>query len=564
MAFFTTQKEYTMKPLLIIGCSKPKLPGTHNAYDLYTGNIYQMINKQVPNVHDHFEVVIFSALHGLIKHDELIESYDVEMHDQNNHEATTNFLNLHFKPSRRLLNSYKNKERDCYVILTNRYLNMFELMFKEDQMHKSFNSCYISRGHKGIGELRGRLNKVLSFVRNSIQPKPPLTFRSGVSNSAELGYIAAGCCIGGSLAHTNTDKKSFFYNELIQTTNHSACFMDNGLVTKARAGEDIDTDWVFSEYAKTIKYLPLRMSRNLFTVVPDDIKCNDNAVNIVRKHKTDILKLTNLTEVILPIHKSNDIESHALRMMHELDYPSNIRLGIPCLEKDDLNLVLPLTDIDRLLSIKNPKRPKEKLFKKVHFFGMSDASYRNKLHPRLLIANLHGIEGNKLSMDACRTPSIFGTNRIGSEIEEAITEQYESPQITKLDSFTKHDYDVECLGDEPIVTQELFDMINEDQVFEFLDIYNRLMKGHPSLQIEVRKQEGIEEVIAYVYQIVSCPDVNRILFVECKNHYWRKFSHLCRNFQTQSRELVRFESIKKVFQKNETAVPVQLALKLSA
>ncbi len=53
-----------MKPVLIIGCSKGKLPGSHKAFELYTGHVYKLLSKNVPAPLESYDIFILSGRYG--------------------------------------------------------------------------------------------------------------------------------------------------------------------------------------------------------------------------------------------------------------------------------------------------------------------------------------------------------------------------------------------------------------------------------------------------------------------------------------------------------------------
>lgn len=166
------------------------------------------------------------------------------------------------------------------------------------------------------------------------------------------------------------------------------------------------------EYEKIINSVPPAQSRKISIVVPDDVKSNANALEIVVQYSKVISRLAKRCEVILPIHRSDDMKMHTLAMMKALRFNKNIRVGIPCLTKHDCDFALSTAQIDALLSAKRSNG--EKAVSKVHYFGMSDSTSKEKLQCRLTLARLHGLSGEAVSLDACRTLALFGYTRTAS------------------------------------------------------------------------------------------------------------------------------------------------------
>lgn len=98
------------------------------------------------------------------------------------------------------------------VFLSNNYLNAFTGLLGSDlsKVFKNYDSYYVSEGHRGIGELRGRLKRVIKFElgeqEKSSQKSSPIFFHSGIANLSESAYLAASCAVGTSLSHTTSKK----------------------------------------------------------------------------------------------------------------------------------------------------------------------------------------------------------------------------------------------------------------------------------------------------------------------------------------------------------------------
>lgn len=157
------------KPLLIIGCSDNKAQTESQAFDLYLGHVYELIRANIDNVHDHFEVLILSGLHGLIHSKQVIGHYDQQMPKRTQTTAMEAYVDKHTAGTNKLLKQYAEKSRDLFVVLSNDYLKVFDLMTKKPSSQKllnTFNSTYFCRKHIGVGVLRGRLRRSSTMYRN--------------------------------------------------------------------------------------------------------------------------------------------------------------------------------------------------------------------------------------------------------------------------------------------------------------------------------------------------------------------------------------------------------------
>lgn len=555
------------KPTLIIGCSAKKLDTTTNAFNLYQGGLYQMLRSSFGNPTKHFNILILSAKHGLISAEDEIKPYDLKMVKRNDTESIKLFAKNKQKNAIKLLNQHSKSGGDFFALLSNDYLAAFDSMLDGSGVLKKFRSYYISRNHQGIGELRGRLNRVINLVKNPLPTNDEVYFRSGVANVSELGYVAAGCDIGCSLAHCNTTKNTTLLASLLDSTKHSRLFIDNGLVTKHRQGKELNLDEVFSEYEKIIHSVPLVQSRKISIVVPDDVKSNANALEIVVQYSKVISRLAKRCEVILPIHRSDDMKTHTLAMMKALRFNKNIRVGIPCLTKHDCDFALSTAQIDALLSAKRANG--EKAVSQVHFFGMSDSTSKEKLQCRLTLARLHGLSGEAVSLDACRTLALFGYTknglRKGSKEERRLQTEHEKKQATNSQMFVSHSYKAEqlCKKSSGFITQDLYDLINEDEVALFWLAYNEAMKDHPALLVDASFDASeVSESMELAWQVTSQRTVDELLFESLKQSKWKDFTYLLDITAMESRE-ARFESIRNIF-KTDQQVPVQMQLNLVA
>ncbi|KIF53367.1 DUF6884 domain-containing protein [Vibrio owensii] len=559
------------KPVLIIGCSDKKIAEPARAIDLYQGGFYTMLRSNIgtEDPTDYFDIKILSGEHGLINSTDVIAPYEKRMCCRNDKLQVAEYVERHSQNALKQL-TQASGERALYVVLSNDYLSMFKSLMgnKLDAVLAKYHSHYICESHRGIGDLRGALKRIINHVVKEPRDKPErIWFRSGVANMAEIGFIASGNDVGTSLAHVNSNKQTDLLSVILDSTKTGRkVFVDNGLITLLNKGKEIDTDWVFAEYSRLIASLKPRHAKNVWIVVPDDVASNENAVAILRKHSRQIRQLAKKCNVILPIHRAPDIRQHALSLMSELKF-GKVWLGIPCLTKKNLDLALSTREIDQLLTLKSPTG--EMLFPRVHFFGMSEATYKSKLNPRLLLADLHNAE---VSLDCCRTASVFGktTNglRKGSQLAENLKEDHIKQQVTKSKGYQEWSFNMEFHNPEssPFVTADFYDMINTDQILLWWDVYNLAMKNHPMLQESRQWSENeIDDAIEVAWNLTSQRTVDVILFEELKKLNWARFKHHVEQLTELSGFDARFNAIKELFMTNKKmSVQVQMPLRLCA
>lgn len=516
-----------------------------------------------------FDIKILSGEHGIINGTDVIAPYEKRMCSRKDRLRVAEYVERH---SENVLKQLKQASggRDLYVVLSNDYLSMFKALLgdKLDSVLAKYSSHYICESHRGIGDLRGAFKRIINHVVKGPTDEPSRTwFRSGVANMAEIGFIASGNDVGSSLAHVNSNKQTDLLSVILDSTKTGGkVFIDNGLITLLNQGKEIDTEWVFEEYSRLIASLKPRHAKNVWIVVPDDVVSNENAVAILRKHSRQIRLLAKKCNVILPIHRAPDIRQHALKMMSELKF-CKAWLGIPCLTKKNLDLALSTKEIDQLLTLKSPAG--EMLFPRVHFFGMSEATYKSKLSPRLLLADLHNVE---VSLDCCRTASVFGktTNglRKGSQLAENLKEDHVKQQVTKSSGYQEWTFYKEFHEPEssPFVTADFYDMINPEQILLWWDVYNVAMKNHRMLQDNRQWSENeVDDAIEVAWNLTSQRTVDVILFEELKKLNWSRFKHHVDQLTELSGFDARFNAIKELFMtKKKLSVPVQMPLRLCA
>ncbi|GAD91218.1 hypothetical protein VHA01S_074_00090 [Vibrio halioticoli NBRC 102217] len=292
-----------MKNVLIIPCCARQLLGSHRAIDLYIGSMFKLLKSKLTKPEDTFELLILSAKYGLISSTDVLRDYDVQMPLKS--DQVDSYCDTHMRNARKLLNSVSSKNVILSVVLPNDYLFAFDRMFSVKYLKSKFKSCYVSRTSLCTDEqLRGCLSRIIKAETSQATMGEPTLFRSGVANISELGFVAAGCSVGSSLCHTNTEKMTHLLVELLRTTKHGGrFFLDNGLITLLNHGKKINYNWVFEQYHSIIASLTIKAAKNLYLVVPDDVASNDNALQI----RDDILALNKFSELILPIHRSDNI-----------------------------------------------------------------------------------------------------------------------------------------------------------------------------------------------------------------------------------------------------------------
>ncbi len=501
-------------PTVVICCSEEKQSEPTRALDLYKGGFSAQVRSHAKrcgfdDAMDAFNVVILSAKYGFVGGDEVKGYYNLSMPEHEDIDAWIYSV----RDTARVFNAL-NPEQPLMVFMTNDYLAVWDKMIEAGHINekKLPKSTYVSRGHVGNLQLKSRLKKGLQVILEN-QNKPTY-FRSGVASMAELGYLDAGQSIGTSLAHCNNNKMVHLKQELLKGAAEHKIFWDNGLITLLRQGKTIDTDWVFGQYKELITSAGAN-AKNIHIVIPDSPLCEQTALDIIYRHRTDIQWLMNRCNVILPVHnyiKPVEFADSALIM---LDYPDNIRLGVPCLENQEIDLLLPLDTIEQLLQAKHNNLP---LFNSIHFFGLSDVSAKNKLNPRLLLANMYlGHNEGFASLDACRTTALFGTGRKGTatqkqiEKEEAKVVEHTSVELSKVfrteddEDFTESDREhLEALDtfDKEEIEQymlKFWDLLSDDEATEeveaWFNIYNELVKEDGvTYQLEFDSSDSFESV----------------------------------------------------------------------
>ena len=579
------------KPVLIIPCSGAKKDSACSAFDMYEGELFKLIRANLEFPTEVFEIFILSAELGLVHADTVIEPYDKKMHSRKYQADIDAYADRHRCAFNKALKPFADDGRDIYICLFNDYLAAFQSILqrgakteedKRKRRNEFFNKFayhYMSEKPIGIGDLKGRLKRCLFAATNNTF-KEPVWFRSGIANRSELGYLAAGQDLGTTLARVNTSKSTDLLAALIEGTKNVKLFIDNGLITLVNKGHEIDDMWVFDEYEKIINALPRKQLKNISIVVPDDPFNPQNAIDIVRRHKTRILKWSHLMEVIVPIHQCDDIRKQGLDTWAVLGYSPKVRLGIPCLKNSKIDFELPLADINALLALKNPKKKNAPLFNKVHFFAMSEYTDSNKLKSRLAMAKLYDLD---VSLDCARTAALFGhksSKRYGSVVAAELTDAHIEKHMPSSKQYQAYSYQDEFYQADhsPLVSDELYDLLmdklNSEAVIEFYGLYNALLADQPMLQMPMPDEDDCEEAVEVMWQMLGHRAVREALFEAQKRinplafRYWAddlvKFeSEECRFRAIQETSLTPKSSRSGIVVEGEK-IPVQLPLLLDS
>lgn len=143
--------------------------------------------------------------------------------------------------------------------------------------------------------------------------------------------------------------------------------------------------------------------------------------------------------------------------------------------------------------------------------------------------------------------------------------EHEEKQVTNSQMFVSHSYKAEnlCKQSSGFISQDLYDLINEDEVALFWLAYNEAMKDHPALLVDASfGASEVSESMELAWQVTSQRTVDELLFESLKQSKWKDFTYLLYITAMESRE-ARFESIRNIF-KTDQQVPVQMQLNLVA
>ncbi|EJL6490477.1 hypothetical protein NMR92_001377 [Vibrio cholerae] len=541
------------KPLLIIGCSDNKAQTESQAFDLYLGHVYELIRANIDNVHDHFEVLILSGLHGLIHSKQVIGHYDQQMPKRTQTTAMEAYVDKHTAGTNKLLKQYAEKSRDLFVVLSNDYLKVFDLMTKKPSSQKllnTFNSTYFCRKHIGVGVLRGRLKKILNNV-----PKPfsPVLYRSGLASADEFtGYSAANACLGASLAYVSDIKQPHLLDMMKQSLiRGNRAFLDNGVITEVGKGNFVQPQEVFSRYKRIVESFK-GDAKKLSIVIPDNPFDPAASLAIVKENKSVIKWLARRCDVILPIHKAPDIGQHAMSMMKALSF-APIRVGIPCkkyistievVDGQEVKVNVPVRlsplEIEQLFELKAPN--KERLFTGAHFLACSEVTRGGVYEERKTLAHIHGFDA---SFDACRTAAVLGneksSSRIGSQLLREVNVEITKDKTLRSPEYARHDCTEEY--EDPLAFTSAAEAI-EENVFAFVELWNESMEAVWELDVSGMQEEDAKEYCLNL--LCSFPrDIEDQLLKGLKLAYWQSFTcrhHQATNFEKRTETFTRLFS----------------------
>ncbi|WP_318493478.1 DUF6884 domain-containing protein [Photobacterium leiognathi] len=150
-----------MKRVLIIGCSGPKTKEENLPLALYTGGMYQLINKNLPDVSEHFRVLIVSAFYGLIDVDNcsVLKPYESVLDSD---KKVSEFIESHSQAVSDIMASIPDGA-EVSIILSKRYRDALKgCLIAEGEVDAS---RFEFTHYQGIGYMRGALkNTLLSGV----------------------------------------------------------------------------------------------------------------------------------------------------------------------------------------------------------------------------------------------------------------------------------------------------------------------------------------------------------------------------------------------------------------
>lgn len=467
------------RPTLIIGCSEKKLEGINLAFELYQGGMFSLIKANLVNPLEEFNILILSAKYGLIDASDKISPYDKRMPVGRDKQAISSFASEHAKKSGKTLTRYMQGNGSLFIVLSNDYLCAFDEICKHsvfNRVFRKFPSVYVSRKHRGIGELRGRLKKILTFKGDS--ELNATLFRSGLASHDELvGFSVAGCDLGASLAYISDIKAPHRLQYLNQALKRNKkVFLDNGMITEIGRGKFVSSKDVFERYIAIVKSMKPALAKNLSIVVPDDPFSCINSINIAKQHKNDIKWLAKRVNVIIPIHRAENIGHHAMEIVKALDNISGLCVGIPCKEKIKTEngfyeLRLSLSDVEILFNLK--RKNGEPVFKKAHFLALSEVSRKRAFEDRKLLCDMYSV---KMFCDACRTTAVMGNNENSRRVGSVLRRKIESNKTKKktITSSLFLSYQNEDEYDYSYIHEKICQMI-EESPSNFIAIWNSNM-----------------------------------------------------------------------------------------
>lgn len=471
------------KHCLIIPCCGIKAPHAAPAIDMYKGTLNEILNSFPREiVFKHFDIFFLSAKLGLIRGDEVIEPYDVEM--AKNEAEQKAFALKHQRNVNKTLKHYANKDTKLFTVMFTKYQSAFDFMSLSAL--KDFDTVYSSRAARGSGDHRGRLNKIIqSHIKSDFYQ--PTLFRSGCANENEFnGYLGAGEDIGSSLAYI---KKPGILNYIIDAIKlKNPVFLDNGLITAVTNGKQINESEIFEDYTRIVK--SIRGSQSLSIVIPDNPFDEDDAIEIVKRNKKAIRYLANQCQVILPIHNTvNRTVVEQAKILMSIIGKVPITLGIPCRNKGENKWRMNVQDIESLFDLKS--KDKSPVFTKVHFLALSEVSRGGIYQERINLAQIYNKE---VTADCCRTTALFGngekSNRKGTVACREIESKLEADKLHNKYSPDLASYSKEDEYNEPMIFEELEKLSTKEKI----EVWNECF---PHIEIEYDDDEEFYSLEAY-------------------------------------------------------------------
>lgn len=465
-----------MKHCLIIPCSDAKLSYAAPAIDLYQGSLMEIVRAaDLQRVLSHFDVLFLSAKHGLITANEVLSPYDTLMPSKES--DLVSFSDIHAQSANALLRKYAHSDKKLFCVLSKNYQRAFDLMALK--CLSTFSMVYQSKNARGIGDHRSRLAKILNSINVDT---PPTLFRSGVSNTAEmLGFIQSGQAIGTSLAYLGHKALKQYVIDCVKQKRE--CFVDNGLITAVSRNETLDHNSVFKQYIELASHI--RGPKSLSIVVPDSPTCQNEALDVIRTHKSQIRTLAKKCQVIIVFHKpvQRSVVEQA-RLVMKILGNVNVTLGIPCRTIKHHDWRLSVQDIESLFMLTGiDKTP---MFKKVHFLALSEKTRGKTYQERLSLANMYNVE---FAADACRVTALFGSEASSNRAGSVATREV-SAQITKKNIFNDPDF-LAYDSESEIDSSELWDQITYFSPQEKVTLWNECF---PYVKIEEDNDDDLLEV----------------------------------------------------------------------
>lgn len=444
------------KPLIIINCGDEKATSPCCPIEMYCGKnsmsslIQASKNQDIvdeykrhmfhgpkadgyipPRFNQLVDIYVLSAKWGLINaFGSPIKPYDNRLPtDPAGVEA---YISDHKRATCKTLRELDIQSRTVYICLVNNYKKA--LFGMAGHLLEQVRDIYVSENHLGIGELRGRLSKVVRSIASgwvgssskySYMDSTPIVFNSGASTASEISIYADDLSnVGSSLHYMNFKRGSKGIAALLNIVNKSChlpfrnnIFIDNGFISNP----NLNVGWVLDQYEKILSkcYNP-----NKVTIVLPDSLDPVSAIEILKVYKEQILRICSYyPRVVLPVHDVPTIaglRAHVKGMLEQLDYHPALIAGVPCLN----NRKYGYGKIEAILSIKNPKTDRP-AFGGVHFLGLGKSIKRVKAYSRRLrIARVHDMAS--VSFDSNRANAIWGSKKAPTRRGTKIIAELES------------------------------------------------------------------------------------------------------------------------------------------